>query len=93
MRTFFIHYLKILILLFQIVFEFFYLNNSFFSYKLKIMSGGKKEYFRRVLLFKFNRGDSAAEAIRNICNVYVEDAIGESTTMCSFFHNLTLHNF
>ena len=37
------------------------------------------EYFRHVLLFEFYRGMKTAEAIRNICSVYGDNAIGEST--------------
>ncbi|XP_021571064.1 uncharacterized protein LOC110596169 isoform X2 [Carlito syrichta] len=39
----------------------------------------KNEHFRHILLFEFNRGVKAAEAARNICAVYGENAIGEST--------------
>ena len=39
----------------------------------------KLEHFRHILLFEFNRGTKAAEAARNICAVYGENAIGEST--------------
>ena len=39
------------------------------------------EHFQHILLFEFNRGgEKAAEAARNICAVYVENATGESTT-------------
>lgn len=37
------------------------------------------EHFRHILLFEFNRGAKAAEAARNICVVYGDNAIGEST--------------
>ena len=33
----------------------------------------------KILLFEFNRGTKAAEAARNICTVYVDNAIGENT--------------
>ena len=39
----------------------------------------KLQYFRHILLFEFNRREKAAEADRNICTVYGENAIGEST--------------
>lgn len=39
----------------------------------------KLEHFRHILLFEFNRGAKAAEATRNICAVYGDNAIGEST--------------
>ena len=39
----------------------------------------KLEHFRHTLLFEFNRGAKAAEAARNICSVYGDNAIGEST--------------
>lgn len=39
----------------------------------------EKEHFRHLLLFQFNRKVSAAEAARNIREVYGEDAMGEST--------------
>ena len=40
--------------------------------------GDKKQHFRH-LLFTFHRGQKAAEATRDICMVYGEGAIGEST--------------
>ena len=40
----------------------------------------KFEHFRYILLFEINRGAKSAEADRNICAVYGENAIGESTT-------------
>ena len=39
----------------------------------------KLEHFRHILLFEFNREAKAAEAARNICAVYGNNAIGEST--------------
>ena len=39
----------------------------------------KLEHFRHILLFKVNGGAKAAEAARNICAVYGDIAIGEST--------------
>ena len=36
-------------------------------------------HFRHILLFKFNTGAKAEEAARNICAVYGDNAIGEST--------------
>ena len=39
----------------------------------------KLEHFQHILLPEFNRGAKAAEAARNICVVYGDDAIGEST--------------
>ena len=39
----------------------------------------KLEHFRLILLFEFNRGAKAAEAARNICAMYGDSAIGEST--------------
>ena len=41
--------------------------------------GGKKQHFRHLLFFAFHRGQKAAEAARNICMVYREGVIGEST--------------
>ena len=38
----------------------------------------KLEHFQYILLFEFNRGPKAAEAARNICTVYSNNAIGES---------------
>ena len=35
--------------------------------------------WRHILLFGFNRGAKAAEAARNICAVYGDNAIGERT--------------
>ena len=40
----------------------------------------KLEYFRHILLFEFKRGEKAAEAARNICAMYGDNAIGERTT-------------
>ena len=37
------------------------------------------EHFRHILLFEFNRGAKAAEVARNICAVYGNNAIREST--------------
>ena len=39
----------------------------------------KLEHFRHILLFEFNRGAKAAEKARNICTVYVDNAMGKST--------------
>ena len=39
----------------------------------------KLKHFRHILLFELNRGAKAAEAARNICAVYGDNAIGEST--------------
>ena len=44
----------------------------------------EKEHFRHLLLFEFNRGATAAEAIRTICSVYGEDTIGERTARTWF---------
>ncbi|CAK9826174.1 Histone-lysine N-methyltransferase SETMAR [Anthophora retusa] len=41
--------------------------------------GGKKQHFRHLLFFAYHRGQKAAEAARNICNVYGEGVIGDST--------------
>ena len=41
--------------------------------------GDKNHHFRHLLLFAFNRGQKAAEAAREICSVYGEGVIGEST--------------
>ena len=39
----------------------------------------KLEHFLHILLFEFNRGAKIAEAARNICAVYGDNAVGEST--------------
>ena len=39
----------------------------------------KLEHFRHILLFEFNRGAKAAEVARNICAMYGDNDIGEST--------------
>ena len=39
----------------------------------------KLEHFRHILLFEFNRGTKAAEATTNICAVFADNVIGEST--------------
>ena len=41
--------------------------------------GGKKQHFPHLLFFVFYRGQKAAEADRDICMVYGEGVIGEST--------------
>ena len=40
--------------------------------------GGKKQHFRHLLFFAFHRGQKA-EAARDICMVYGEGVMGEST--------------
>jgi hypothetical protein len=44
----------------------------------------KNEHFRHLLLYEFNRGSNAAEAARNICAVYGDDSIAETTAQKSF---------
>ena len=44
----------------------------------------KLEHFRHIILFEFNRGAKAAEAVRNICAVNGDNAIGESTARTWF---------
>ena len=39
----------------------------------------KLEHFRHILCFEFNRGAKATEQARNICTMYGDNAIGEST--------------
>ena len=39
----------------------------------------KLKHFRHILLFEFNRGAKTAEEARNICAVYGNNAIVEST--------------
>ncbi|CAH2105176.1 unnamed protein product [Euphydryas editha] len=41
--------------------------------------GGKTQHFRHLLFFVFHRDQKAAEAAWDICNVYGEGIIGEST--------------
>ena len=41
--------------------------------------GGRKQHFRHLLFFASHRGQKAAEAARDICMVYGEGVIGEST--------------
>ena len=41
--------------------------------------GGKKQHFRHLLFFAFHRGQKAVKAARDICMVYGEGVIGEST--------------
>ena len=55
---------------------------------MKIVSGAveKLEHFRHNLLFELNRWAKAAEAARNICVVYGDKAIGESTARKWFSH-------
>ncbi|KAJ4428402.1 hypothetical protein ANN_24422 [Periplaneta americana] len=49
------------------------------------MSSDKREEFRHIILFEFNRGAKAAEAARNICAVYQENSIGENIERKWFF--------
>ena len=39
----------------------------------------KLEHFQHILLFEFDRGAKTAEVARNICAMYEDNAIGEST--------------
>ena len=39
----------------------------------------KLEHFRHILHFEFSRGVNAAEVVRNICSVYGDNVIIEST--------------
>ena len=48
------------------------------------ISRGKKQHFRHLLFFAFHRGQKAAETARDICIVYGEGVIGESTTRKCF---------
>lgn len=40
---------------------------------------GKNKHFRHLLFFAFRRGQNAVEAARDICSVYGENIIGQST--------------
>ena len=46
--------------------------------------GDKKQHFEHLLFFAFHRGQKAAEAARDICMVYGEGVIGESTAIKRF---------
>ena len=41
--------------------------------------GDKKQHFRHLLFFVFHQGQKAAEAAWDICMVYKEGVVGEST--------------
>ena len=41
--------------------------------------GGKKQHFQHLPFFPFHQGQKAAEAAWDICMVYGEDVISEST--------------
>ena len=41
----------------------------------------KLEHFRHILLFQLNRGAKAAEVARNICTLYRDSVIGDSTAI------------
>ena len=45
----------------------------------------KLEHFRHILLFEFNTGSKVTEAARNICAVYGDNSIGESTARKLFY--------
>ena len=45
----------------------------------------KLEHFRHILLFDFSTGAKAAEVARNVCAVYGDNVIGESTARKRFF--------
>ena len=47
-------------------------------------TGGKNPYFRHLLFFAFHRGQKAAEAVHDICNMYGEGVIGEHTAQKQF---------
>ncbi|KAJ4430995.1 hypothetical protein ANN_19588 [Periplaneta americana] len=50
----------------------------------------KKEHFRHIILFEFNRRAKTTESVRDICVVYEENAIGEGTKkMVLSFHHTT----
>lgn len=49
-----------------------------------IIMDGNKIHFRHILLFYFRRGKTAAEALRQIYDVYGEDAI--SRTSCKYWY-------
>ena len=55
-------------------------------------SGGKKQHFRHLLFFAFHRGQKAAEAARDICMLYGEGVIGESTAR-KWFAKFKNNNF
>ena len=46
----------------------------------------KLEHFQQILLFEFNKGAKAAEAARNICTMYGDNAIAENTARKWFSH-------
>ena len=46
----------------------------------------KLVHFRHILFFEFNREAKAAEAARNICAVYGDNAIGDSMARKWFSH-------
>ena len=46
----------------------------------------KLEHFRHILLFEFNTEAKATETARNICAVYGDNTIGESTAIKWFYH-------
>ncbi|UYV66820.1 hypothetical protein LAZ67_4002985 [Cordylochernes scorpioides] len=54
--------------------------------------GGKNQYFRHLLFFAFHRGQRAAEAARDICNVYGKGVIEEPAAQKWFakFRNVDL---
>ena len=54
--------------------------------------GGKKQHFRHLLFFAFHRDQNAAEAAQDICMVYGEGVIGESTAR-KWFAKLKNGNF
>lgn len=59
-----------------------FLSNLIFYYFCGLemeYPGGKKQHFRHLLFFAFHRSQKAAEAAREICNVYGERVISEST--------------
>lgn len=43
------------------------------------LPGGKNQHFRHLLFFIFHKGQKASEAAQDICAVYGDNAIGEST--------------
>lgn len=62
------------------VFSFLSADILFVIFKSNGMPSRQKEHFRHRLLFPFNQGVKASEAIREICEVYGDETMPHSRT-------------
>ena len=65
---------KTVLNIFLSILRFYYLRGLHMKYP-----GGKKQHFEHLLFFTFHQGQKAAVVARDICMIYGEGVIGEST--------------